>query len=330
MSIPSLSLVSNGLNPDSNGSQVSLISSGLDDLPNPQLGPLDSSPALIAAQGQSVATGLSEQGQLLSDGTYAPAVTVGTGITIGPNLPLTNLNNILPNLLPAPAISPFNPAGSVAQELSTDAATYTGSDLRIVVDLVNTTLTSQTAPQLKQLIECTTFTISIHREKAAVRAAGYINPKGFARGRRTIAGTLVLTQYTVDALYNFLKSQNLSAHDLSKDTQYTKVDQLPAFNMTLLFTNEYGNVSYRRVLGVEFVTDGVVYSSNDMLAEQTISYMAADFTPLMDLASTPIFHTNITSQVFAPERTVQTVLSNNKQQNAIPSTNIFSPSSSVV
>jgi hypothetical protein len=96
--------------------------------------------------------------------------------------------------------------------------------------------------------------------------------------------------------------------------------------MTLLFTNEYGNVSYRRVLGVEFVTDGVVYSTNDMLAEQTISYMAADFTPLLDLASGPIFHANITSQVFAPERTVQTVLSNTKQQNAVPSTNIYSPS----
>jgi hypothetical protein len=330
MSIPSLSLVSNGLNPDNNGSQVSLISNGLDDLPNPQLGPLDSSPALIAAQGQSVAAGLVGQGQLTSAQANGSSITAGTGIPIGPNLPLTNLNSVLPNLLPTPNISPFNPAGSVAADLSSDAATYTGSDLRIVVDLVNTSLTSQTAPQLKQLIECTTFTISIHREKAAVRAAGYINPKGFARGRRTIAGTLVLTQYTVDALYNFLKSQNLSAHDLSKDTQYTKVDQLPAFNMTLLFTNEYGNVSYRRVLGVEFVTDGVVYSSNDMLAEQTISYMAADFTPLMDLASTPIFRTNITSQIFAPERTVQTVLSNNNQQNSIPSTNIFSPNSSVV
>src|SRR5208282_3948372 len=188
MSIPSLSLITSGLNPDNNGSQVSLISSGLDNLPYPQLGPLDSSQARIAKQGQVVAASLASQGQLSADQMAGGTITgATTGVPIGPNspLPLTNLD--LANLLPVPAISPFNPAGSVAQELTTDATTYTGSDLRIVVDLVDTTTASQTAPQLKQLIECTTFTISIHREKAAVRAAGYINPKGFARGRRTIA-----------------------------------------------------------------------------------------------------------------------------------------------
>jgi hypothetical protein len=102
-----------------------------------------------------------------------------------------------------------------------------------------------------------------------------------------------------------------------------KVDQLPPFNITLLFTDEYGNVSYRRVLGVDFVTDGVVYSSNDMLTEQTVSYMASDFTPLLDIDSSALFRPDILSRVFAPERTVQTVLSS-LARFAIPPTNIFS------
>jgi hypothetical protein len=31
--------------------------------------------------------------------------------------------------------------------------------------------------------------------------------------------------------------------DLSKDSTYTKVDQLPPFNLTMLFANEYGAIS---------------------------------------------------------------------------------------
>jgi hypothetical protein len=134
---------------------------------------------------------------------------------------------------------------------------------------------------------------------------------------------MVLTQYTVDALYNFLMSQQLMASDLSKDTQYVKDDQLPPFNMTLLFADEYGNTSYRSVLGVDFVTDGVVYSSNDMLSEQTVSYMASDFTPLMSGNDSAIFTPTVVSQIVSSERTVQTVLAK-RQQRSIPSTNIFS------
>jgi len=42
----------------------------------------------------------------------------------------------------------------------------------------------------KQLVELTTITVSVHRVKSPAVACGYINPKGWARGRRTIAGTL--------------------------------------------------------------------------------------------------------------------------------------------
>ena len=71
--------------------------------------------------------------------------------------------------------------------------------------------------------------------------------------------------------------------DLSKDTQYFKFDQLPPFNLTLLFNDEYGYASYQRLLGVRFVSDGVVYGSQDMYTEQTLTYLASDFTPLLPL-----------------------------------------------
>jgi len=165
----------------------------------------------------------------------------------------------------------------------------------------------------KQLLECTTLTVSVHRVKSPVRACGYINPKGFGRGGRTIAGTMILTRFTCDVLYRFL--QAVLPSDLSKDTLYVKVDQLPPFNLTMLFADEYGNKSQRRILGMEFVTDGTVYSINDLLSEQTISFMAADFTPLLPLNETPVFNPEIsgvksftTSQAYQAERTVSDII----------------------
>jgi len=134
----------------------------------------------------------------------------------------------------------------------------------------------------KQLMECTTLTVSIHRVKDPARACGYIGAKGYSRGSRTVAGTLVLTQGMQDVLFEFLSA--FALRDKSKDSTYTKVDQLPPFNITCIFSNEYGYASFRRLLGVEFVTDGTVYSINDAFSEQTISYVCADFTPLAPLS----------------------------------------------
>ena len=327
-SVFGLNVITGGLSPDVYNTQTSLVAGGLFPLLTPQLGIADSSPATIAAQGTVISNAISAQfgaGITPTGGIIQASI----GIPIGPHN--TNLNFNLTDLIQNPTSIAgqriFNPIGAAQANYVSNLTTYTGSELNIIVDLVKTSTATSNTSQLKQLIECTTFTISIHREKAAVRAAGYINPKGFARGRRTIAGTLVLTQFTVDVLYNFLMSQQLSSHDLSKDTQYVKVDQLPPFNMTMLFTDEYGSVSYRRVLGVDFVTDGVVYSTNDMLSEQTISYMASDFTPLLDINSSALFKPDVTSQIFAPERTVQTVLAGGPSQPAVPATNIFSPPS---
>ena len=85
-----------------------------------------------------------------------------------------------------------------------------------------------------------------------------------------------------DVLIEFLSA--FALRDKSKDTTYTKIDQLPPFNITAIFSNEYGYASFRRLLGVEFVTDGTVYSINDAFTEQTISYVCADFTPLAPLS----------------------------------------------
>src|SRR5271165_6777263 len=103
---------------------------------------------------------------------------------------------------------------------------------------------------------------------------GYINTKGWARGRRTVVGTMVLTQLSTDVLATFLTSSAFTS-DLSKDSQYMKVDQLPPFNISMLFADEYGHMSCQRILGIEFVTTGNIHSIQDMLSEQTRSLRPA-------------------------------------------------------
>ena len=318
-----LNTVTGGLFPDVSGGLTSLVSGGLFPILRSQPGALDSSPDIIRRQNAAITGALEAQvgaGIVPSAGVISASV----GIPIGNSNLEINLTDIIQNPLSLLGQKIFNPDGLVAAEFINDTTTYTGADIRVVIDMVNTPVSSQQRVDHKQLVECTTFTVSVHREKAAVRAAGYINPKAFARGRRTIAGTMVLTQFTVDVLYRFLQAQQLSGHDVSKDTQYVKVDQLPPFNMTLLFTDEFGNVSYRRILGVEFVTDGVVYSTNDMLSEQTVSYMASDFTPLLNIDASALFRPDLISSIFTPERMVSNVLADFRTQFAIPRTNIFS------
>lgn len=320
-SVFGLYAVTGGLNPSVTGQSTPLISFGLSDNLAPQLGPNDSSPTIIARQNAAVSANLgltiATPGAGLIVAGPTPTI-IGTAATLAVNV----LEALTAGLGP-PKTGIFNPSGAVTASYVNNTTTYTGSDLQIIVDLPSGAVTTAANQQTnrKILVECTTFTVSIHREKAAVRAAGYINPKGFARGRRTIAGTLVLTQFTVDVLYEWLLGQQVLGHDVSKDTQYVKVDQLPPFNMTLLFGDEYGNVSYRRVLGVDFVTDGVVYSSNDMLSEQTVSYMASDFTPLININDSAQYQASVMSQAVKAERTPGSVILN---APPIPATNIFS------
>jgi hypothetical protein len=194
---------------------------------------------------------------------------------IGPvlyNVPTSTYDPTLGNLS-----SYLNPAGSITSAVSAGGVvTYSGSDIHALIELPQTS----TTPRLyKELIELTTLSISVHRVKTPARALGYIGPKGYARGTRTIAGTMIFTKFTLDVLAEFLQTGVTS--DLSKDSQYKKIDQLPPFNMTLLFANEYGYVSYQRLLGIDFIDDGSVYASQDAYSESTASYVASDFTPLL-------------------------------------------------
>lgn len=217
--------------------------------------------------------------------------------------------NFDPNTLQgrvSPLLNPYTSSG-FGDSVIGGYSTFTGSDILLMIEI------AEPAPDgkryAKQLVEATTITVSTHRETVPVRASGYINPKGFALGTRTIAGTLILNQFTAEALLPFFQSSLVN--DGSKDTNFTKLDQLPPFNITLMFTNESGYASMRHLLGVKFVTDGVVYSIQDMLSEQTLTWMATDFTPLQPITAMSMFQpVNPFDPTTRRERTPSDVMDN--------------------
>lgn len=133
------------------------------------------------------------------------------------------------------------------------------------------------------LATCQTLSLSTFRDKQAVRACGSVYPKGFCRGPREIAGSLVFTVFDESVLYEFLRTH---ASDFDANT-YTSamMDQMPPVDILLSFANEYGQVSRMTIYGVEFVSDGQVMSIENILTENTVNFVARDMDPMRSVGS---------------------------------------------
>lgn len=137
------------------------------------------------------------------------------------------------------------------------------------------------------VINLQAVTISTFRNKQQVRALGHVNPKGVARGTRTIGGTLILTEFDRDPFWKMITDSPVPVpgKDINVGDSGNPVlpDQLLEFNLMLLFANEAGILSYRMIYGIELVTNGTVYSIQDMYNENTLSFLCTDVTPLTPL-----------------------------------------------
>lgn len=150
------------------------------------------------------------------------------------------------------------------------------------------------------LVNLQSFTVSTFRQKAQVRTLGRVNPAGIARGSRTIAGTMILAEFTKDAFWKILQ-ERLDDSNIG-DSGAVLADQMAPFNLLLLFSNELGRISYRMIYNIEIVTNGVVYSIQDMYTENTVSWMATDITPLVELADNALNLASINPDLEGPPR----------------------------
>lgn len=134
----------------------------------------------------------------------------------------------------------------------------------------------ETEPIVGILGTLQTISYSTHRDVAPVRCLGKVRPYAYTRGPRTIAGTMVWATMDQHVLAEALKY----TYTRDWDPSTIMTDQIPAFNVIITFNNEYGDVSTMGLYGIRFVNEGMTMSVDDILTEQTNTYIATDMDML--------------------------------------------------
>jgi len=121
-----------------------------------------------------------------------------------------------------------------------------------------------------------TISYSTFREVEPVRSLGKTYSDAYTRGPRTVAGTLIWTVLDQYVLAEALKYSYVDSYDPTT----ILIDQIPPFNIIITFNNEYGDVATMGIYGIRIVNEGSTFSIDDMITEQTNSFMASDIDML--------------------------------------------------
>jgi hypothetical protein len=153
------------------------------------------------------------------------------------------------------------------------------------------------------------ITWSVTREKAPIYTMGSPNPRSFSRGKRGIAGSLIFTVFDRPALYTMLdhhkSDQSVKFYTRAMnvlpaiETQHRGIvpieeqlvdvvskfpyyaDQVPPFDVTITFANEYGQAAVRSIYGVEIMNEGSGASMDDIVIEETMTFVARELGPMV-------------------------------------------------
>ena len=127
-----------------------------------------------------------------------------------------------------------------------------------------------------------TISISTHQDKRPVRSLGNINAKEYTMGQRTIAGSLVFAVFDKHFADQMFKD-SLSSINQTENSAISTImlpDELPPFDITISYANEYGHTSRMALYGVRLVNEGQVMSINDIYTENTYQFVATALEPL--------------------------------------------------
>jgi hypothetical protein len=216
------------------------------------------------------------------------------------------------------------------REFLSNYTSFSGSDLLV-------TFGSKIIGTLQQI------SYAIQREKVPVFTVGDANPRSFSRGKRGIAGSLVLATFDRDELhyqmqeiwneiapaamytadgYHFksgveglnrrlkgrfdkesvkpaISTSDIIAQELQSNTDIgdakirvpagfgliTKnnlqyADQIPPFDVTLTFANEYGQACFMKIYDLELLNEASGVSVDSSVLEKNYTWIARSISPL--------------------------------------------------
>jgi hypothetical protein len=151
------------------------------------------------------------------------------------------------------------------------------------IDRINGTIQSM---DVLELAEIQTISYSIHRENSPVRTLGHVNPRGFVKGGRTIAGSIIFTVFNEYAFYRIKEYRHIMAETGLFFAPLA--DMLPPFDIVLTFFNEYGLGAKMKIYGVTIVDEGQTMSVDDLITEQTYTFMARGIQPMISMDYDPM------------------------------------------
>lgn len=157
-------------------------------------------------------------------------------------------------------------------EGTSNTKSFSGSDIRCY---------AKVGKKLYSWASLQTITVSTARSMVAVRGIGSSEPLGFTRGVRTIAGTLIfaiIDRSELQRIFNDLyKVDSMSGINFA--------DALPPFDIHLTGENEGGGSMAMAIKGVILSNTGTTISVDDLMQEETFTYIAQSIDPLTSLGS---------------------------------------------
>lgn len=145
-----------------------------------------------------------------------------------------------------------------------------------------------------------TLSTQIHTDIQPARALKFKYPKGYSVGQRLIAGSVICTVLDehpfqeimeFNNVINYLLATNDETYEfrssieglLGLDDSSSVVDEIPPLNVLISGKNEQGDVVESTIYGLKLINDGFVISSQNMLTEQTFSFVAQDIDLLRNI-----------------------------------------------
>ena len=151
---------------------------------------------------------------------------------------------------------------------------------------------------------------AIQREKAPIYVLGEANPRGFSRGKRGIAGSLIFIQFDTHAILEQFSTEDANKGRFAKkkyeispaqlsgaaESELNRIvsdidpgqlaeiapafyaDQIPPFDITVVACNEFGIQAKCVIHGVELMNEGWGMGIEDRQADMQTTYLARAVT----------------------------------------------------
>ena len=146
--------------------------------------------------------------------------------------------------------------------------------------------------EIKQLKSVATVSVSVYDAKAPVRALGHRSVKGYTGSIRTVAGSIVFIVVEGHPLEDLMTLNTGRNHydtdelpignvpNINRNKEMYAIGSISPFKLMLLYKNEIGNSAGLEIDDIEFVSEGIVTSVNDMITEVVVQFVATRFKQL--------------------------------------------------